>query len=61
MTDFATALGLLLVMEGLLWALSPRLGRALLESTSEVPETSLRLAGMAAVAAGVFVVWLIRG
>ncbi len=61
MQDLATAVGLLLVLEGLVWALSPHLGRALLEATAETPEISLRLAGTAAVAAGVLVVWLVRG
>ncbi|HWM31935.1 MAG TPA: DUF2065 domain-containing protein [Methyloceanibacter sp.] len=61
MRDLTVALGLVLVIEGLLWALAPRFGRKVLAATEEVPESSLRLAGAVAVAAGVLVVWLVRG
>ena len=60
MDDLAVAVGLVLVIEGLLWALAPRFGRRLLEAASEVPESSLRLAGTVAVAAGVLIVWFVR-
>jgi len=61
MNDFAVAFGLVLVIEGSLWALSPRLGRKLLETAAEMPEPSLRMVGAVAVAAGVLVIWLVRG
>lgn len=61
MDDLAVAIGLVLVIEGLVWALVPRLGRRLLEASSETPESSLRLAGTLAVAGGVLVVWMVRG
>jgi hypothetical protein len=61
MSDLAVGLGLVLVIEGLLWALAPGLGRRLLETASETPEPQLRTAGWIAVALGVGVVWLIRG
>lgn len=61
MSDLLVALGLVLVIEGLLWSLWPGLGRKLLALASETPESSLRLAGAAAVALGVVLVWLVRG
>ena len=61
MDDLAVAIGLVLVIEGLLWALAPRMGRKLLEAASETSESSLRLAGTLAVAAGVLIVWIARG
>jgi uncharacterized protein YjeT (DUF2065 family) len=61
MDDLAVAIGLVLVIEGLVWALVPRLGRKLLEATAATPESALRLAGTLAVAVGVFIVWLVRG
>ena len=61
MSDLVVALGLVLVIEGSLWALSPELGRKLLQASAGVPEGSLRLAGAAAVAAGVVIIWLVRG
>jgi uncharacterized protein YjeT (DUF2065 family) len=61
MSDLVVAIGLVLVIEGLLWSLFPGLGRKLLETSAGTPESSLRMAGAAAVALGVAVVWLIRG
>jgi uncharacterized protein len=61
MDDLAVALGLVLVIEGLLWSLWPSLGRRLLEALADASETHLRLSGAAAVSAGVAVVWLVRG
>jgi uncharacterized protein len=61
MSDLAVALGLVLVIEGLLWALSPELGRKLLAAAAETPEASLRRAGWVAVGLGAILVWLVRG
>jgi hypothetical protein len=61
MSDLLVAFGLVLVIEGLLWSLWPGLGRRLLEAASETPDLTLRLAGATAVAAGVILVWLVRG
>lgn len=61
MSDLAVALGLVLVIEGLLWALAPGLGRTLMATAAETPDTQLRRAGWVAVALGAIVVWLIRG
>ncbi|HEV3242585.1 MAG TPA: DUF2065 domain-containing protein [Methyloceanibacter sp.] len=61
MSDLVVAIGLVLVIEGLLWSLWPGLGRKLLEATAGAPETSLRVAGAVAVALGVAIVWLVRG
>ncbi len=61
MTDLIVAFGLVLVIEGLVWALSPHLGRRMLQMAVETPEKSLQIAGWTAVAIGVGLVWLIRG
>jgi uncharacterized protein len=61
MSTLAVAFGLVLVVEGTLWALAPGLGRKFLEATADMPEANLRLAGAMAVAAGVLVIWLMRG
>jgi uncharacterized protein YjeT (DUF2065 family) len=61
MSDLLAAAGLVLVIEGLLWAASPRLALKLALSASQMPEGTLRLIGAGAVAAGVLVVWLVRG
>jgi uncharacterized protein len=61
MTDLAVALGLVLVLEGLLWALAPDQARRMLEIAATMPLHSLRQAGAAAVIAGALIVWLVRG
>jgi len=61
MSDLAVALGLVLVLEGLVWAIAPHFGIRLLAAAAEMPQASLRMAGTAAIALGVFVVWLVRG
>jgi uncharacterized protein YjeT (DUF2065 family) len=61
MSELAVAFGLVLVIEGLLWATYPKLALRLLAAAAETPEQVLRAAGAVAVAAGVFVVWLVRG
>ncbi|MFQ5625076.1 MAG: DUF2065 domain-containing protein [Methyloligellaceae bacterium] len=61
MDDLLVAAGLVLVIEGLLWALAPGFGRRMLDAASQMPDASLRIAGACAVAAGVLIVWLVRG
>lgn len=61
MTDLAVALGLVLVIEGLIWALSPEFGRRMLAVATETPEPTLRAAGWFAIVLGALVVWIVRG
>ena len=61
MLDFFTALGLLLVIEGLFLALFPHRIRQLLEALDQIPMEVLRIFGLAAAIVGVGIVWLIRG
>lgn len=61
MSDLIVALGLVLVIEGLIWALYPDLGRRLLATAVATPEDTLRKAGWVAVAIGALVVWMVRG
>ena len=61
MNDFLVGIGLVLVIEGLLWALAPRLAFRLLQAASGTPEERLRIGGAIAVAIGVLLVWLARG
>jgi uncharacterized protein YjeT (DUF2065 family) len=61
MSDIGAALGLVLVIEGLLWAAAPRLGLRLLAVAAVTPEPTLRAAGALAVASGFVIVWLVRG
>ncbi|MDP3896928.1 MAG: DUF2065 family protein [Mesorhizobium sp.] len=61
MQDFVAALGLVLVMEGVLYGGFPGFAKRLAGEASTAPDNVLRAAGLAAVMAGVFVVWLVRG
>lgn len=60
MNDFLVGVGLVLVLEGLLWALAPGLAARLLELAATTPEQQLRTGGAAAVAVGVLLVWMVR-
>jgi uncharacterized protein len=53
-------LGLVLVFEGLTYALVPGHMQNMMRRMLDVPPEHLRLAGTAALAAGVFVIWLAR-
>lgn len=61
MTDFVTALGLVLVIEGVLYALFPGTVRRMLALLMTQPPVAVRAAGLAGAALGVVIVWLVRG
>ncbi|WP_439530693.1 DUF2065 domain-containing protein [Pannonibacter sp.] len=61
MTDLVVALGLVLVLEGILYALAPETMKTMMRKVLEAPDQTLRLAGLVAAGAGVLLVWLVRG
>lgn len=61
MSDLVVGVGLVLVIEGLLWALAPGFAVRLLEVAAATPEPALRRAGWIAVTAGAALVWFVRG
>lgn len=61
MADLAAAFGLMLVFEGLLWALGPDFARRMLVTVAATPDKDLARAGWVAVGLGALVVWLVRG
>ncbi|OBQ86787.1 MULTISPECIES: DUF2065 domain-containing protein [unclassified Mesorhizobium] len=61
MQDFLAAIGLVLVIEGLVYGGFPALARKLAAEVLSLPENVLRIAGLAAIAIGVAIVWLVRG
>jgi uncharacterized protein len=60
MRDLWTALALVLVIEGVLYALFPEGMKRAAARAMAVPPQSLRIAGLAAVFLGVALVWLVR-
>lgn len=61
MNDFVVALGLVLVIEGILYSGFPGVAKRMAEQTRDLPEQTLRIAGLVAAFAGLFMVWLVRG
>ncbi|WP_237152353.1 DUF2065 domain-containing protein [Oryzibacter oryziterrae] len=60
MNEFVIALGLVAVMEGLLYAAAPFLMRKAVQHISELSDTVLRIGGVVAMAVGVLIVWLAK-
>ena len=54
------ALGLVLVVEGLIWALAPRMVESLLAALRTLSIEERRLAGLAALALGLALLWAAR-
>lgn len=54
------ALGLVLVVEGLVWAIAPRMIEDLLVALRQLGADQRRLVGLIAVALGVALVWMAR-
>jgi hypothetical protein len=61
MSDLLAGLGIALVLEGLLWAAAPQTARRTLEGIAAFSNGRIQVFAVAAVAIGVFVVWLARG
>jgi uncharacterized protein len=61
MSDLATALGLVLVIEGIALAVVPGMLRRLTETLAALPETTQRTGGLVAAGLGLLLVWLVRG
>jgi uncharacterized protein YjeT (DUF2065 family) len=61
MSDIATAIGLVLALEGALYALFPDLMKRMAAQIIHSPGDTLRVAGVVSAAIGVGLVWLVRG
>lgn len=59
-TDLGMAFGLVLVIEGLLYALFPGFMRRALAEVLSMPPGQIRIAALFSVALGVAIVWLVR-
>jgi uncharacterized protein YjeT (DUF2065 family) len=60
-TDLLTALALMLVLEGALWAIAPDGMKRAAVVALGMENQQLRTGGLIAVALGVLLVWLMRG
>jgi len=61
MSDFLAALGLVFVIEGLLFAAFPGPAKRAMQSVLDTPDGTLRTIGIASAVIGLILVWLVRG
>jgi hypothetical protein len=61
MSDFLVALGLVFVIEGLIFAALPAQAKRAMASVLETPDTMLRVIGIGSAIIGLLLVWLMRG
>jgi uncharacterized protein YjeT (DUF2065 family) len=61
MSDFLAAIGLVLAIEGILFAGFPTMVKRAMTQAVETPDGRLRLLGIASGVIGVVLVWLVRG
>ncbi len=61
MEDLLTALALVLVVEGALYALFPEGMRRMMAQMQAIPEQRLRVMGLVGAVVGLIGVWLMRG
>jgi uncharacterized protein YjeT (DUF2065 family) len=61
MSDFVVAIGLVLAIEGLIFAAFPGAAKRLAANAIQAPDASLRLAGVVSALIGVVIIWLVRG
>jgi uncharacterized protein len=61
MSDFLAALGLVFVIEGLVFAAFPDAARRAVATILDTPDQTVRTIGIISAFLGVAVVWLVRG
>jgi uncharacterized protein len=59
-TDFLVGIGILLFVEGLLFAAIPEWMRRAMQSAILTPHTILRLAGLGSAVLGLLIIWVVR-
>jgi uncharacterized protein YjeT (DUF2065 family) len=60
-SDFVTAVGLVFLFEGIVFAAFPRATRHAMAAAAQTAEQHLRLIGLASAVVGILIVWAIRG
>jgi uncharacterized protein YjeT (DUF2065 family) len=60
MTDFLAALGLVFVIEGLVFAAFPGQAKRAMQSVLDTPDALLRVIGIGSAVVGLILVWLVR-
>jgi len=60
-SDLIVALGLVLVIEGVIYGGLPHLAKRLAAEVLTIPDSTLRFAGIGAALLGLVIVWAVRG
>jgi uncharacterized protein YjeT (DUF2065 family) len=60
MSDFIVALGLVFVIEGLVFAAFPGPAKRALLAVTESPEAMLRIVGIVSAVLGLVIIWIMR-
>ncbi len=61
MSDFIVALGLVFVIEGMMFSAFPATAKRAMESVQQTPDTMLRTVGIVSAVVGIVLIWAIRG
>jgi uncharacterized protein YjeT (DUF2065 family) len=61
MSDFVVALGLVFVIEGLIFAVSPSSAKNAMAHVLDTPDGPLRIIGIGSAVLGLILVWAVRG
>jgi len=61
MTDFLAALGLVFVIEGLVFAAFPEAAKRAVAAMTQTPDQGLRWVGILSAVLGLGILWLVRG
>ena len=61
MIDFVAALGLAIVLEGLLYAAFPDQMKRALRAMLEMPNSTIRVVALTCAAVGLIILWFVRG
>lgn len=61
MDDFIVALGLVFVIEGLVFSAFPATAKHAMESVQQAPDGTLRTVGIVSAIIGIVLIWAIRG
>jgi uncharacterized protein YjeT (DUF2065 family) len=61
MWDFLAAVGLVFVIEGLIFSAFPTSAKKAIASVLDTPDGLLRLIGLGSAVIGLIIVWLVRG
>jgi uncharacterized protein YjeT (DUF2065 family) len=60
-SDLIVALGLVLVIEGIIYGGLPQVAKRLAAEVLTIPDSTLRIAGIGAAVLGLVIVWAVRG